>query len=361
MTTNTSVGYAVAQKKLEEAKTPEEKLTALLQMQSEAPKHKGAENLRAELSKKAAELRNELEKQKSAGATKKGSGGPSMYIKKDGIGQIVIVGLPNSGKSWVLNKLVGKHITDDTPYPFATKEPTPAMFEYDKARIQLVEIPAIIEGSAEGKAQGREIMGVIRNSDAVLFTFNSDEHKRIILDEMNKAFIYINKTKPPISVKVSSFPGIAISGKEFLKFPVEQLEQYLKNSGYSNAQVIISGAISSLSEVAEALNEKICYKRAVFVNPYQITEHNLVDVKDRLFLLLNKILVYTKKPGKEADLNDPMALDKGATVLDLAEVLHKDFAKNLKYAKVWGSAKFPGQTVGPDFELKNKDIIEISV
>jgi ribosome-interacting GTPase 1 len=87
----------------------------------------------------------------------------------------------------------------------------------------------------------------------------------------------------------------------------------------------------------------------------------LVDLKDKLFQILDLVLVYTKKPGHEADLNDPMALPKGSKLIDLATMLHKDFANNLKSAKVWGSTKFPGQTVGPEFELKNKDIVEIAI
>ncbi|MFA5126264.1 MAG: GTPase [archaeon] len=360
MATNASIGYGAAQNKFYAAKTPEEKLAALLEMQSEAPKHKGAERLRYDLNKKVAEFRNELEKSK-AQASKHGAGSASMFVKKEGTGQIVIVGLPNSGKSWLLNKIVGKEITQVTPYPFATKEPTPGMFEYDGAPIQIVELPALIEGSSEGKAQGREIIGIIRNADAVLFIITSEEDKKILIDELAKSYVYINKVRPPILVKVSNFPGIQISGKEFLGFPAIQLEQYLKNSGYTNSQVIVSGKINSLGEVAEAMNEKICYKKAVFINPYSVTDHLLVDLKDQLFLLLDKMLVFTKRPGHEADMSDPLSLPKNSTVFDVAKVLHKDFAKNLKFAKVWGSTKFPGQRVGPEYVLKNKDIVEIAV
>ncbi len=360
MPSNASVEYGLAQKKYYAAKTPEEKLVALLEMKSVAPSHKGAENLRYDLNKKIAELKSEIERQKSH-AAKKGGGAVSMYVQKDGVGQIVIAGLPNTGKSWMLNKLIGKEVAEVTPYPFATKEPVPGMLNYDGAMIQIVELPALIEGSSEGKAQGREIMGVIRNADAVLFVVNSDDDKKVLVDELAKSYIYINKTRPPISVKVSSFPGIQISGKEHLAFSAEQLEQYLKNSGYQNAQVIVSGKINSLGEVSEAMNEKICYKQAVFVNPYEVTDHSLVDLKDKLFLMLDKILVFTKRPGHDADMNEPLALVKGSTVLDVAKLLHKDFAKNLKFAKVWGSTKFEGQRVGPEYVLKNKDIVEIAV
>lgn len=359
MPSNVSLEYALASKKLYAARTPEEKLAALLEMRSGAPSHKGAENLRSDLNKKIAELKSEIERQKVS-ASKRGAA-PSMFVKKEGVGQIAIVGLPNSGKSWLLNKLVGREIAEVTQYPFATKEPVPAMFNYDGGLIQIVELPAIIEGSSEGKAQGREIIGIIRNADAILFVVQDESQKKVLVDELAKSYIYVNKTRPLINVKASGFPGIQISGKEFLSFPVVQLEQYLKNSGYSNSQVIISGKISSLGEVAEAMNEKICYKKAVFVNPFEVTDHSLVDLKDQLFLLLDKILVFTKKPGQEADMKEPLSLPKGSTLFDLAKILHKDFAKHLKFARVWGSTKFPGQRVGPEYVLKNKDIAEIAV
>lgn len=360
MPSNVSVEYCLAQKKYYAARTPEERLAALLEMKSSAPSHKGAENLRSDLNKRIAELRSEIERNKSRSA-KRGTGSASMYVRKEGIGQIVIVGLPNSGKSWLINRLVGKEISEVTSYPFATKVPVPGMMFYDGALIQLVELPAIIEGSSEGKAQGKEVMGLIRNADAILFTINSEEQKEVLINELKKAHIFVNKTKPPIAIKASSFVGIQISGKENLAFGVDQLEQYLKNSGFINSQVIVSGRINSLSEVAEAMNEKVCYKKAIFVNPNSINEHSIVDLRDQLFLLLGKILVFTKKPGAVADLNAPLALEKNSTVFDLAKTLHKDFAKNLKFARVWGSTKFGGQRVGPEYVLKNKDVVEISI
>jgi len=360
MANNASIAFGAAQNKYHAAKTPEERLAALLEMQTEMPKHKAAEKLRYDLNKKVAEQKGEIERLKASSA-KKGSGAASMFIKKEGTGQIVIVGLPNSGKSWMLNKIAGKKITEETPYPFATKEPAPAMFNYDGSAVQIVELPALIEGSSEGKAQGREIIGIVRNADAVLFTITSEEDKKVLTSELEKSYIYLNRTRPSIVVKASSFPGVQMSGKEFLKFSHLQLEQYLKNSGYANSQVIISGTINSLAEVAEAMDEKICYKKAVFINPYEVDDHSLVDLKDKLFIMLDKILVFTKKPGREADMSAPLSLDKDSTVLDLAKLLHKDFAKNLKFAKVWGSAKFPGQMVGPEYTLKNKDVVEIAV
>ncbi len=358
MPSNVSFEFAQAQKNYYAAETDEARLTALLEMKSTAPSHKGAENLRSEINRKIASLKSSLERQKSQ-QSKKGSA-PTMFVKKEGIGQISIIGEPNTGKSWLLNKLVGKKVVDEEPYEFSTFKPEPGMMLYEGGLIQLVELPAIINGSSLGKAQGKEVISLARNSDALIILGNN-EQQEIIKKELINSKIYLNKTRPPIIVKSSSFRGIQISGKEFLNFPVEQLIGYLKNIGFANSSVIISGKINSIGDVSEALNNSIVYKKALFINCRDLTEHKLSDLKDQIFLMLDKILVYTKKPGKEVDLVDPLALPKGATLQDLAEHLHKDFAKKLKFAKLWGSTKFPGQRIGPDHELKNKDIVEINI
>jgi uncharacterized protein len=358
MPSNVSLEFAQAQKKYDAAVTPEQKLTALLEMKSTAPTHKGAENLRAEVNRKIAALKSSMERQRTQQA-KKGSA-PNMYVKKDGVGQVAIIGPPNSGKSWLLNKLVGMKVVEEAPYPFSTIKPEPGMMDYYGGRIQLVEIPAIVEGSSEGKAQGREILGMVRNADAIIVVSPKYDEKMVV-NELLKSHIILNKERPKIIVKHSEFQGIQISGKNYLNFPVEQLEGYLKSVGFANSSVIISGNITSLTDVSQALDERTIYKKAISFDSREITDHQLLDLRDRIFLLLDKILIYTKKPGREAEMNQPLSLPKGSTVEALAKHLHKDFARKLKFAKVWGSTKFPGQRVGPDYILKNKDIVEISI
>jgi ribosome-interacting GTPase 1 len=73
---------------------------------------------------------------------------------------------------------------------------------------------------------------------------------------------------------------------------------------------------------------------------------------------LNKIRVYTKAPGKEPDYSDPIILPRDAVVSDAAMAIHRDIANNLKYARVWGSAKFPGQNVPREYVLSDRDVVE---
>lgn len=358
MPSNVSMEFSEAQKKYYAAGSDEEKLAALMEMKSTAPSHKGGDNLRAEINRKISALKSTIERKKTI-STKKGSA-PTMYVKKDGVGQIAILGVPNTGKSWFLNKMVGKKIVDEEVYEFSTFSPVPGMMPYEGGLIQLVELPALVKDSSKGKAQGREIISLARNSDALIILGNKEQQK-IVINELENAKVYLNKTRPKIKVTPSSFKGVQVSGKEFLSFPLEQLVGYLKNIGLANSSVIISGKINSISEVSEALNNSIVYKPCIFLDVFSLTDHFMMDLKDQIFLMLNKILIYTKKPGQDVELKDPLALKKGSTLQDLAYHLHKDFAKKLKFAKVWGSTKFPGQRVGPDYELKNKDIVEINI
>ncbi|MCD6247340.1 MAG: 50S ribosome-binding GTPase [Candidatus Diapherotrites archaeon] len=377
MPTNVSIEFALAQKKYEDAKTLEEKLAALLEMQRYAPDHKGAENLRAEISRKIRALREKIEKQEEQ---RKKATGRALGIRKEGIGQIVLVGMPNSGKSTLLKALTNADV-EVASYPFTTKEPAIGMMEYNKAQIQLVEIPALIEGSSQGKARGTELLGLIRNADAVALVLDANNalyEFNVLMKELIKADILLNERKPKIVIKKSEFQGLAIVGERYLQMPKKDLENYLKKQGLHNISVIISEP-ADYKKIDRALNKRLVYKKAlaIIVDKFgnanipeeiskkmkaivikKLDEEEKKKLKEALFKLLNVVLIFTKKPGgKPAE--KPMALPAGSTIEDVAKALHRDFYKGLKYARVWGSTKFPGQKVAKEYVVQNRDIVEL--
>jgi ribosome-interacting GTPase 1 len=88
---------------------------------------------------------------------------------------------------------------------------------------------------------------------------------------------------------------------------------------------------------------------------------NLDDLSKALFEGLGLIRVYTKVPGKEADLKTPFLFQQGSTLLDLAAAVHRDFIQKLTFARIWGKNTYPGQKVSRDYVLADKDIIELHV
>jgi ribosome-interacting GTPase 1 len=88
----------------------------------------------------------------------------------------------------------------------------------------------------------------------------------------------------------------------------------------------------------------------------------LEPLRNAVYESLNVVRIYTKDPKKkEADRDRPFTLGRGETLLDLAELIHKDYAKNLKFGKVWGSAVHDGTVVKGDYVLNDQDVIEVHV
>ncbi|MBI2085629.1 MAG: TGS domain-containing protein [Candidatus Aenigmarchaeota archaeon] len=104
----------------------------------------------------------------------------------------------------------------------------------------------------------------------------------------------------------------------------------------------------------------ISAKRAVGFAVNASTGDNIDELKRMIWQRLKLVRIYTKIAGKKAETK-PMTMPKGSMVRDVARDVHKDFLKNFKFARVWGSAKFPGARVGLDHVVKDKDIIEIHV
>ncbi|MDO8634177.1 MAG: TGS domain-containing protein [archaeon] len=354
MPVNPGVEYLQAEEKYHNARTSEEKLLALAEMLRTIPKHKQTENIRKEFTRKMAKLREEVEKEKTSGAKK--GGGQTFNVKKEGEAQIAIIGSPNSGKSTLLLELTGVQ-TEIAPYPFTTKEPVVGMMNYRETLIQLVEMPAIIDGSSDGKASGIQVLSAIRNADAIAILFMAEEDKKTAIKELEKADIFVNREKPKVIIKVGEYKGISLGGTQFLREKPEKITATLKAFGIHNASVLFQEPCTS-EMLARALNQKIVYKKALFINQFE--KHETQELKKKLFELTGKIIVFTKKPGEKADTATPLVLDQGSTVEDFAKKLHKDLAKNLRFVRVWGSTKFEGQRVSKDYILQNEDIIELT-
>jgi ribosome-interacting GTPase 1 len=296
MPANVSFEFENAKLEYDQASSPEAKLAALVKMQRFAPSHKGGENLRKDISKKIALLKKDMEKKKKQ--EKRKGRGSSIAIKKEGIGQIAILGAPNSGKSTLLNRLTGIG-AKVASYPFTTTKPIVGMMDYFGGKVQLVELPAIVEGSSKGKASGLELLSVARNADALLVVARSQGEKALVERELFEVGISLNKRE---------------KGKEA--------------------------------------------KKAIFLDAFE--EAGLEELKEKVFAVLDKIIIYTKKPGGKIDRDKPLGLPLHSTVKDAARHLHKDFERKLRFARVWGSTRYPGQRVSKDYELKNRDTIEVS-
>lgn len=388
MPSNVTPEYLKAEDTYKSAKSPKEKLVALEFMLSMIPKHKGTEKMQLQIKRNLSKLKKEVEKEKEL--KKGGTGGASFFVRKEGAAQVALAGLPNSGKSTILNKLTGRDVGIGD-YAFTTVKPTPAMLQYKGIQIQLVDMPGLIEGVSLGKGMGGPLISAIRAVDAIviLVDLSVDPVKdlELIIKELEAKGLRLNKKVPNIDIQKIPTGGIEIIGDNFLiECNSQDVKKILQEERVHNAIITIKEPVT-LTDIFEVLDSSLEYKKAIIIGTKgdlpgskegleRLEKHvknfkvfpisainnvNLDILPSEIFSILGIIRVYTRSPGREID-NEAMPMKIDSTALDAAKKVHKNLYKNFKFARVWGdSAKFDGQRVGPEHVLRDGDIIEIHI
>ncbi len=327
MPANLTPEYRQAETTYREAKTSEEKLQALEYMLQVIPKHKGTDHLQADLKRKLAKLK--------AGGEKKGASSrrSAMFnISKEGAAQLTLVGAPNGGKSAMV-----KHLTNASPivepYPYSTFKPLPGMMPFENIQIQLVDLPPIGRDRSESW-----VPGVVRNSDMALLVVNLADHD--LLDGLEFALEKLEE------------------GKVLL---VKEVEQRYMPDGKAQVKTLMVGTHLDQPDALDNLE----ILKEFFGERFPIAALSVLDQADQdafrkyIFDQLKILRVYTKARSKKADFTKPVILPIGSTLLDFARQIHKDFARDLKFARIWGKEKYDGQKVQRDYLLVDGDIIEL--
>jgi len=329
MPANLPPQYFEAEKRYRLARSPQEKIEAIEEMLRIMPKHKGTDRLHGDLRKKLARFREEAKRKPTGGKR-----GYLYHVERVGAGQIALVGPPNSGKSKLLETLTNAN-PEVGDYPFTTRMPLSGMMRYENIQIQLVDLPPIAKDITEPW-----VFGIIRNADALFLVFDLSDHD--ILDKWDMIF--------------SELKGAKIE-------PVGHPTQDGKDSGFLQKKALVLGNKCDISGAMEngIVISDLYGDSFEIMSISAISMENASDLARRGFELLDVVRAYTKAPGKAPDLEDPVILKKGATVLDFAEKIHKDFRERLKFARIWGKEKHDGQKVQRDYVIVDGDVIELHI
>lgn len=336
MPANLTPQYLAAEQRFKDAATNQEKIEALEEMMALIPKHKGTEKLQADLRRRLAKLRSEAEKKHGI------SKASAMYsVQRDGAGQVVLIGGTNVGKSSLLARM-----TNATPeigdYPFTTRLPQPGMMPYENIKIQLVDMPPIDPNYYE------PWMGsIVRQADLALLIadLSTDE----LLDEVESVLTLLENSK----IRLSREPGPE----------AEQSPIVLRRTFLAANKCDAPDAQANLEILRDFFGTRF------FILPASaISGEGLDLLRQKIFEELDVIRIYTKIPGKKADLSSPpFVLKHGSTVLDAARAVHREFVHSLKFAKIWSSekskhsVKYDGQMVERTHQLEDGDILELHI
>ena len=329
MPANLTHQYHKAEQEYRRAQTPEDELRCLELMLREIPKHKGTDKLQADLKAKISKARHEAQAAKKS--AKKGHG---VKILRQGAGRVVLLGGPNSGKSQLLKSLT-RATPEVAPYPFTTREPQPGMMPWEDVQVQLIDTPPI---TADVFDPGT--LGLLRGSDLALLLVDlgADEG----LGDLHALLGQLQRGKTRL-------------GKE------SHLDE--EDVGLSFTQTFLVPNKIDLPEAAGRLELLHEFSPLDFREFRISAEHGagLEELRSEIYAALGVVRVYTKSPTrKEPDYDKPYTLRRGSTLLEVAELIHRDLASHFKYARVWGSAILtPGTQMKGDYVIHDKDVVEI--
>jgi small GTP-binding protein len=332
------------------------------------------------LKAKIARLRDDVEKKASA----KG-GGEGYSVRRSGDGTVTLVGFPSVGKSTLLNKLTDANSAVGA-YEFTTLTVVPGVLEHKGATIQFLDVPGLVKGASSGRGRGKEVISVIRNSDMVIFLLDvfQPKHYEVLMDELYQAGIRVDEEPPDVVIKKKDRGGIHINSTVDLDLDEETIKAVLDEYKIHNASVLIRENITVDQLIDVVLNNRSYVRSLIAVNkvdlayPQLIEEcreiypnsifisahngYNIETLKDAIYDRLGFIRVFLKPQGQPADMEEPLIVMSGTDIGQICDRLHRDFRRKFRYAQVWGtSAKHPGQRVGLDHRMEDKDILTIII
>jgi len=374
----------------EETEDLAQRIVELEKLLSLAPRHKGAERMVGNYRKKLAILKAQLEKKREQDRARRSGGGVEEgVIRKEGAGQVCLVGVTNSGKSSLINAVTNAEL-DVGDYPFTTPIPTPAMLTLEDINIQLVELPGVFEGSHEAGI-GRQALSVARNTDCIALIIDLsqdiDTQMNTILKELDSARIRLNKEKSAVRIERVGLGGHMIYGAQNYQGNIDEVKEFLKARRITNVIVRFQKP-ATFQQLVDAMDSSVAYVRAMIVATkgdaegsqaryHELEEkyadrfdvvpvsaqrgENLDSMSWTFYQHLDILRVYTKIPGKQRE-NKPIVLPEGSVVEDAARKVHKAlFVERFRSAVIIReNDKIRRRTVGLNYPLQDGDILQLT-
>lgn len=349
---------------------------------SETEYNKATQSHIGRLKAKLARLKGEAEKRAAARA---GGGGRSFAVRKTGHASAALIGFPSVGKSTLLNHLTNAR-SAVAAYEFTTLDVIPGILRHRKAEIQILDLPGIIRGAAQGRGRGREVIAVARASDLIIFVADVyTPDVSVLAGEMRAAGIRLNERPADIRVTKTMKGGLQVHFTSPQKqLTAEVAADIVSEYGLLNADVVIRENVDDEQLIDVLAGNRVYLPGIVALNKVDAADgamlararralkgwesvpisaekdRGLDELKDLIYRKMNFMRVYLRPQGGEADLKEPLIMKAGATVDQVCDRIHREMRRRFRYANVWGkSARFPGQTVGLDHTLQDEDVLTL--
>lgn len=358
-----------------------EKIAAIEAEMARTQKNKATAGHLGLLKARLAKLRRELIAPKGGG----GGSGEGFDVAKTGDARIGFVGFPSVGKSTLLSNLAGVY-SEVAAYEFTTLTTVPGVIKYKGAKVQLLDLPGIIEGAKDGKGRGRQVIAVARTCSLIFIVLDVLKplgHKKLIEKELEGFGIRLNKRPPNIAFRKKDKGGVNLTTLVTQsELDLDMVKTILGEYKIHNADItlrydstpddlidVVEGnrvyipCIYILNKIDQISIEEldIIYKIPHCVPISAHHKWNFDDLLEKMWLYLNLIRIYTKPKGQLPDYNAPVVLQSfNNSIEDFCNRLHRNIIKEFKYALVWGSSvKHNPQKCGREHLLNDEDVVQI--
>ncbi|TFJ84241.1 hypothetical protein NSK_004232 [Nannochloropsis salina CCMP1776] len=353
-------------------------------------KNKATEHHLGALKARLAKLRSELLLE--TGSKGPGGAGSGFEVARSGDGRVALIGFPSVGKSSLLNTLTDTE-SQAAAYEFTTLTCIPGNIIYNDTKIQLLDLPGIIEGAAHGKGRGKEVIAVARSSDLVLMVLDGgkeqvNNHRAILERELETVGLRLNKKPPNIYFRKKKDGGVKFNSTVPLTQlgpdPALTVGRILYEYKIHNCEMLLREDVST-DQVIDVIEGNRKYVRCLYAynkidtitiedvdrlarEPDAIVisvrhKLNLERLLERMWDYMGLIRVYTKRRGAPPEFREPLVMSserRGVNVEVACENISRELSEIFNYALVWGrSTKYDPQRCGLQHTLEDEDVVQV--
>lgn len=361
-----------------------EKIKELENEYARTQKNKATEGHLGLIKARLAKLRSELLLEGGSSG-----GGEGFAVQKSGDGRVALIGFPSVGKSSLLSKLTGTE-SEAASYEFTTLTCIPGNLMMNGTKIQLLDLPGIIEGAAHGKGRGREVIAVARTADLILMVLDPlRDHRAILERELETVGLRLNKQPPNVALVKKKTGGLKFNATVALTRlgddPEKTALNILREYKIHNAELLVREDVTTDQLIDVILGHRK-YVRCLYAynkidtitiedidklarQPHSVVvsvhaDLNLDYLLEKMWDYMGLIRIYTKRRGAPPDLDEPVVLSRerpdGLTVQAACKHVSRELLVIFAYAMVWGtSVKFSPQRVGISHVLEDEDVVQI--
>ena len=218
------------------------------------------------LKAKIARLKREMHENVHGRTMHSGGENIGFDVRKAGDATVVLIGLPSVGKSTLLNSLTNAR-SRVASYQFTTLTAVPGMLHYRGAKIQVLDLPGIIEGASGGKGFGKRVLSVARSADLVLIVLDvfQPHHLSVLKKELAEGGIRLDEQPPNILIEKTSTGGISVNAQVPIKASERLIKEIMRLYGLHNGRLIIREPNLTDDQLIDVLNGNRIYLPSVIV------------------------------------------------------------------------------------------------